>query len=80
MDEAAKYLLNQFAQVCLNPMLCPEDWQRLYRFTIDNHRRGLSIDQRTVRDYLVKHGCSLQKSSWLSAQYHHFSQLLSLYD
>jgi hypothetical protein len=31
MDEAAKHLLNQFAQVCLNPMLCPEDWQRLYR-------------------------------------------------
>jgi len=80
MDQAAEKLLKHFVQVCHNVTLCPEDWRRLYRFTLDNHRRGLNTDHRMVREYLVKEGCSLQKASWLSAQYHHFIQLLSLYD
>ena len=80
MDEAAERLLKQFAQTCHNVTLCPDDWRHLYHFTLDNHRRGLNTDQRTVRDYLLKHGCSLQKSSWLGAQYQRFITLLSLYD
>ena len=27
--------------------------------------------RRLYRDYLVQHGCSLQKASWVSAQYQH---------
>jgi hypothetical protein len=80
MDEAAEKLLKHFAQVCSNVTLSPDDWRYLYRFTLDNHRRGLNTDQRAVRDYLLEHGCSLQKASWLGAQYQHFIKLLSLYD
>ena len=80
MDQAAETLLKHFVQVCHNVTLSPEDWRRLYRFTLDNHRRSLNTDHRTVREYLVKQGCSLQKASWLSAQYQHFTELLTLYD
>ena len=36
--------------------------------------------RRLYRDYLVKHGCSLQKASWVSGQYLRFAELLDLYD
>jgi hypothetical protein len=80
MDEAAEKLLKHFAEACPTASLSSDDWRRLYRFTLDIHRRRLHTHHRTVRDYLLTHGCSPQKASWLSAQYHHFMELLALYD
>ena len=80
MDKKAMQLLHDFARACLRGSFDQEDWQHLYRFSLDVHRRGLKTHPRAIRDYLVKHGCSLQKASWLSAQYQHFMDLLTLYD
>jgi hypothetical protein len=80
MDITAMQLLHDFARACPRVSFDEDAWQHLYRFTLDNHRRALSIDKRTVRDYLVKHGCSLQKASWVCSHYQHFTELLTLYD
>ena len=81
MDKTAIQLLHDFAKVaCSRVSLKEDDWQRLYCFTLDVHRRGLNTHPRAIRDYLVKHGCSLQKASWVSGHYQHFTELLTLYD
>ena len=80
MDITAMQLLHDFAKACPRLSLDQDAWQRLYRFTLDVHRRGLNTHPRAIRDYLVKHGCSLQKASWVSGQYQHFTELLTLYD
>ena len=80
MDQAAEQLLKQFAQVCRTGTLHSEDWQRLYAFTLHVHRRHLNTHHRTVRDYLIMQGCSLQKASWVSGQYLRFAELLGFYD
>jgi len=57
-----------------------DDWQRLYRFTLDVHRRRLNTHPRAIRDYLVNHGCSRQKASWVSGHNLRFAELLGFYD
>ena len=61
MDEAAEKLLKHFAEACPTASLSSDDWRRLYRFTLDIHRRRLNTHHRTVRDYLLTHGCSGKK-------------------
>jgi hypothetical protein len=82
MDEKATKLLEAFAEVCRRqegpPR--PEHWQHLYDFTLYVHRRGLHPTARTVRDYLVAHGCSVQKANWVGGEYKRFAELLALYD
>ena len=80
MDKTAMQLLHDFAKASSRLSLDQDAWQRLYRFTLDVHRRGLNTHPRAIRDYLVKHGCSLQKASWVSGQYLRFAELLALYD
>ncbi len=80
MEKKAQQLLKDFAAVCSAVTLRPDDWPRFYALTVHVHRHHLHIDPRTVRDYLVNQGCSLQKASWLSAQYQHFLELLAWYD
>lgn len=46
MGEAAKHLVNQFVQVCINPTLCPEDCQNLYRDMLDNLKEEQSLPSR----------------------------------
>ena len=46
MDEAAKHLVNQFVQVCINPALCPEDCQNLYRDMLDNLKEEQALPTR----------------------------------
>jgi len=79
MDMTARKLLEAFSVACPKT-LREEDWQRLYAFTLHVHRRHIVPTNRTVRDYLISQGCSLQKASWLSNQFHHLSDILKLYD
>lgn len=80
MDERAAKLLEAFAQACPVGPLRDEDWHRLYAFTLYVHQHHLHAHPRTVRDYLLARRCSLQKASWVSTEYKHFSELLALYD
>ncbi len=80
LDQTGALLLQRFAQGCSTVTFCAGDWQRLYHLTLDMHRYGLKTHPHTMRDYLTSRGCSLQKASWVSAHYQHFSELLSLYD
>ncbi len=78
--EMALQLLHDFAKRGPQSPTDQDAWQQLYAFTLDVHRRGVKMKSRMVREYLISHGCSLQKASWLSGQYQHFMELLSLYD
>jgi len=80
MDQAAENMLMAFASACARPTIQDSDWEQLYRFTLYIHQRGFNTEHGTIRDHLIKRGCSIQKASWLSAQYRHFATLLSLYD
>lgn len=80
MDQHAMGLLQVFAKACPRTLLRHDDWQRLYEFTLHVHRQRVVPTTRTVRDYLITQGCSLQKASWLSNQFGHFCALLRLYD
>jgi len=80
MDEKATQLLQAFVEACPRRFLRSDDWERLYAFTLYVHGQRLGPAVKTVRDYLMAHGCSLQKASWVSAEYKHFAELLTLYD
>ena len=81
MDKATIELLHDFATMaCPRVSLEQDDWQRLYHFTLDVHRRGVNMHPRAIRDYLVNYGCSLQKASWVSGHYLRFAELLGFYD
>ena len=78
MDKTAYDILSTFADQSLTSGT--EDWERLYHFTLYVHRRGLNTQHQTIRDYLIQRGYSIQRASWLSTQYRHFTKLLTLYD
>ena len=80
MDHTARDMLAAFADTCPRVTLGEDDWERLYHLALYLHRRGLNTEHRAIRDYLIERGCSIQKASWLSAQYRHFRRLLALYD
>ncbi|WP_447603039.1 hypothetical protein [Nitrospira sp. Nam80] len=80
MDHTAQDMLAAFADTCPRPTLGEDDWERLYYLALYLHRRGLNTEHRTIRNYLIERGCSMQKASWISAQYRHFRRLLALYD
>jgi hypothetical protein len=80
MDNIAARMLRAFAQPCATRTLEAEDWARLYELTLHIHRRNLKTAHRTIRDDLIHHGWPLRKATWLSMEYHHFAELLTLYD
>jgi hypothetical protein len=80
MDEKASEMLAGLAELCRKPALKSPDWDRLYQFAVHVHRHHLHFAARTFRDYLVGHGCSLQKASSLSMQYQHLIKVLHVYD
>lgn len=80
MDETATQLLKIVADAGSNRTMQPIDWQHLYAYTLYVHRQDQTVHARTVRDALITQGCSQQKAAWLSTQYHHFAELLALYD
>ena len=80
MDTTAQEMLTGLANACPRITIHAEDWERLYQFMLYVHQCGLNTEHRAIRDYLIQHGCSMQKATWLSGQYRHFTKLLSLYD
>jgi hypothetical protein len=80
MDKTVEHMLIGLADICPRLTAGAEDWQRLYELTLYAHRNGLKIHHRTIRDYLVKHGCSVQKATWLGTQFRYFTELLTLYE
>lgn len=77
-EASLEQLLQRFAQACSTVTFCEDDWQGLYRLALDIHRSNLKTHHSIVRDYLIKRGYSLQRASWVSARYQHFSELVSL--
>jgi hypothetical protein len=79
MDHTAWLMLERFAVACPTT-LRPEDWQRLYSFSLYLHMQRIAVQHNAVREALIRLGCSFQKANWVDSECQHFRELLVLYD
>jgi hypothetical protein len=80
LDPHLEILLQEFTRVCPETGLKQEDWRGLYEICLFAQEHDVAPTDRTIRDYLVSHGCSLQKATFLSNQYGHLINILKLRD
>ena len=80
MEKTAELLLDLFAQAANKTVLHPEDWRRLYDFTIHVHLRHLPISSWNVVTYLLAHDFPQLAASRISAEFERFLELLTRYD
>ena len=91
MEKTAELLLDLFAQAANRTALHPEDWKRLYDFTIHVHLRHLPISSWTapneynhspVPDTLdIRQAYEpTHAASRISAEFERFRELLNRYD
>jgi hypothetical protein len=80
MEKTAELLLDLFAEAANRTVLHPEDWKRLYDFTIHVHLRHLPISSWNVSNHLLARDFSHEAASRLSAEFDRFLELLSRYD
>jgi hypothetical protein len=79
MDTTAQRMLAVIAETCPQS-LRPEDWQRLYRFSLYAHTHKLALRWHIVGTTLMQHGCSVEQACVLEDEIQHFMELLKLYD
>ncbi len=80
MDHAFEILLHEFARVCPESAPQQDDWRGLYEICLYAHEQDVAPLAWTIRDYLVTHGCSLQKATFWSHQYGHLLTILNMRD
>ncbi len=81
LDPHLTILLQDFVRLCPEDApLEPDDWTGLYEISLFVHEQGIRCTASMIRDYLIRHGCSLRKATFLSHQYGHFLHLLKLRD
>ena len=72
--------LRELAELCPTAFLEDKQWETLYRVALAIHSHGGLGDHKVVKRFLLDHGCSLQKTGFLSRQVLHLCTVLSLYD
>ncbi len=80
MDTRVEALLEDLAKLCSTVALHQDDWKKLYAVSLCAHARGGVPDPRTMKRYLMDHGCSIQKAGFLSRQFDHLCTVLRMYD
>ncbi len=80
MKKTAELLLDLFAQAANRTVLHPEDWKRLYDFTIHVHLRHLPISSWNVSHHLLARDFSQVAARRISAEFERFRELLNRYD
>ena len=81
LDHPLKILLKDFVRLCPEDApLEQDDWAGLYEICLFVHEQKITCPASTIRTYLVEQGCSERKAIFLSRQYGHFLQLLTLRD
>ena len=79
MDGHLQALLRDFSKVCTHESMQEDDWQRLYQISLYAYAVG-TPPASTIKAFLVKNGCSMQKANFVSHQYHHLTTILRLHD
>ena len=80
LDPHLEILLHEFTRVCPEGALQQNGWRGLYEICLYAYGQDVAPSPRAIRDYLMTHGCSLQKATFLSHQYGHFIKILRLRD
>ena len=81
LDPHLEILLHEFVRLCPEDAALEQDnWTGLYEICLFVHELEVMPPAWTIRDYLVTHGCSLRKATFVSHQYGHFLHLLKLRD
>ena len=80
LDPHLEILLQEFMRVCPETGLKQDDWRGLYEICLFAQEHDVAPPARTLREYLCRHGCSLQKATFLSNQYGHLINILKLKD
>ena len=80
MHKEVEALIEDLAQLCQTVLLGDQEWQRLYEIALCLHAHGGLSETRTVKRFLLDHGCSLQKAGFLSRQILHLCRVLGMYD
>jgi hypothetical protein len=81
LDPHLTILLTDFVRLCPGDApLEEEDWAGLYELCLFVHEQAIPCTASSFREYLLQHGCSARKATFLGQQFGHFSNILSLRD
>ena len=80
MHREVEKLLEELSMLCQTVLLGDQEWKRLYKIAVCMHTHDGLLDQKVVKQFLLEHGCSLQKAGFLSRQVLHLCTVLKLYD
>ena len=81
VDPHLEILLQEFVRLCPEDAPLEQDhWAWLYEICLFVHEQDIVCPALAIRQYFVQHGCSQRKATFLSHQYGHFLQILTLRD
>ena len=72
--------LKVLAGLCPTIFLDDTQWESLYRVALSIHTHGGLQDHTILKQFLLKHGCSLQKAGFLSRQILHLCTVLRMHE
>ena len=81
LDPHLAILLEDFVRLCLGDAPLEEaDWTGLYEISLFVHEQAIPCTPPALLEYLLEHGCSARKATYLGHQFGHFFHLLKLRD
>ena len=81
LDPHLTILLEDFVRLCPGDApLEEEDWTGLYEICLFVHEQAIPCTPSSLREYLLEHGCSARKATYLGHQFGHFFHILTLRD
>jgi hypothetical protein len=80
-DPHLAILLEDFVRLCPGDApLEQEDWAGLYEICWFIHEEAIPCTASSLREYLLEHGCSPRKATFVGHQVGHFLHILTLRD
>jgi hypothetical protein len=81
LDPHLNILLKDFIRLCPDDApLEQDDWTGLYEICLFVHTQGIQCTASAIGEFLLRHGCSSRKTTFVSHQYRHFLNILRLHD
>jgi hypothetical protein len=81
LDPHFTILLEDFVRLCPgDAAIEQEDWAGLYEICLFMHEQTIPHTASSLREYLLKHGCSPRKATFVAHQVGHFLHILTLRD